>query len=94
MPKQRKSLSSIIGAEPPKETAEVISISAPSGKEKTSWAATKKKQTLYLDPRVHEQLREIAFHENTKMHDLVMEGLDLLFKARGQKSAAELTADE
>ena len=39
-------------------------------------------QTVYLPPAVHEQLRELAFEERVKMHTLLMEGLDLVFKAR------------
>ena len=48
-------------------------------------------QTVYLPPAVHDQLRELAFSERVKMHALLMEGLDLVFKARGLKSLAELT---
>lgn len=48
------------------------------------------KQTLYLPEAVHEQLRVLAFHERVKQHDLLMEGLDMLFKSRGAKSLSEL----
>jgi hypothetical protein len=48
-------------------------------------------QTLYLSPAVHDQLRELAFAERVKMHALVMEGLDAVFRARGLKSIADLT---
>jgi hypothetical protein len=48
-------------------------------------------QTLYLPPAVHDQLRELAHIERVKMHALVMEGLDALFRARGLKSIADLT---
>jgi len=48
-------------------------------------------QTLYLPPAVHDQLRELAFSERVKMHALIMEGLDDVFRARGLKSVAELT---
>ena len=50
-----------------------------------------KQQTLYLPPAVHEQLRELAFSERVKMHALIMEGLDSVFRARGLKSIADLT---
>ncbi len=48
-------------------------------------------QTVYLTPAVHDQLRELAFAERVKMHSLLMEGLDLVFKARGLKPLSELT---
>lgn len=48
-------------------------------------------QTVYLTPAVHDQLRELAFAERVKMHSLLMEGLDLVFRARGLKPLSELT---
>ena len=48
-------------------------------------------QTVYLPPAVHDQLRELAFVERVKMHALLIEGLDLVFKARGLKPLSELT---
>jgi hypothetical protein len=48
-------------------------------------------QTVYLPPAVHDQLRELAFSERVKMHTLIMEGLDAVFRARGLKSIEELT---
>ena len=50
-------------------------------------------QTMYLPPAVHEQLRELAFAERVKMHAILMEGLDLVFRARGLKSLSELTKE-
>ena len=48
-------------------------------------------QTAYLPVPVYEQIRRLAFEENTKMHSLLMEGLDRVFKDRGLPSIAELT---
>ena len=48
-------------------------------------------QTVYLPPAVHHQLRELAFSERVKMHSLIMEGLDAVFRARGMKPIANLT---
>jgi|ERR1019366_2132790 hypothetical protein len=48
-------------------------------------------QTVYLPPAVHDQLRELAFSERVKMHTIIMEGLDAVFRARGMKSIADLT---
>ncbi len=50
-----------------------------------------KQQTAYLPEPVYEQLRVLAFEERRKMHDLLMEGLDLVFKQRGLRSIEELT---
>ena len=47
-------------------------------------------QTAYLPEPVHEQLRRLAFEERTKMHDYIMEGLDLVFQKRGLLSIDEL----
>jgi hypothetical protein len=54
-------------------------------------AAATIQQTVYLAPPVHEQLSELAFPERVKMHALLMEGLDLVFKARGLRPLSELT---
>ena len=48
-------------------------------------------QTAYLPVPVYKQIRRLAFEENTKMHSLLMEGLDRVFKDRGLPSMAELT---
>jgi hypothetical protein len=48
-------------------------------------------QTVYLTPAVHDQLRELVFGERVKMHSLLMEGRDLVFKDRGLKPLSELT---
>ena len=48
-------------------------------------------QTVYLPPAVHDQLRELAFAERVKMHSILMEGLDLVFKDRGLRPLSELT---
>jgi len=49
-----------------------------------------KQQTVYLPLPVYEQLRRLAFEERTKMHSLLMEGLDRVFKDRGLSSLADL----
>jgi predicted DNA-binding ribbon-helix-helix protein len=46
--------------------------------------------SLYLELPVYDQLREIAHVERTKMHQLVVEGIDLLFRKRGQPPIREL----
>ena len=44
--------------------------------------------SVYLEPPVYDQLRDLAYAERTKMHALMLEGLDLLFKQRGAQSIA------
>jgi hypothetical protein len=51
-----------------------------------------KQMSLYLEPAVHDQLRDIAHAERKKMHALILEGLDLLFKKRGASSIKQLNA--
>ncbi len=53
--------------------------------------ARTRQQTLYLHPAVWAQLRELAFAEEKKMHAIVLEGLDRVFRDRGMRSVAELT---
>jgi hypothetical protein len=49
-----------------------------------------KQLSVYLDPAVYDQLREIAYTERTKIHPLMLEALDLLFSKRGALSIREL----
>jgi hypothetical protein len=49
-----------------------------------------KQQTVYLPPGAYEQLRRLAFEERVKMHQLLMEGLDRVFQARGLPGLREL----
>jgi hypothetical protein len=39
--------------------------------------------SLYLPEAVYEALRETAFKERCKIHDLVMQGIDLALRKRG-----------
>jgi hypothetical protein len=47
--------------------------------------------SLYLEGPVYDQLRDIAHVELTKLHPLILEGIDLLLKKRGAPSIKELT---
>jgi hypothetical protein len=49
-----------------------------------------KQQTAYLAIPIYEQLRRLAFEERAKMHDYLIEGLDLVFRKRGLPSVEEL----
>ena len=49
-----------------------------------------KQLSVYLEPPVHDQLRDIAYSERTKIHQLMLEALDLLFQKRGALSINQL----
>ncbi len=46
--------------------------------------------SLYLSRAVHDKLREIAFHERRKVHDLFMDGIDKVLAERGYPCAEAL----
>ena len=48
--------------------------------------------SLYLPEAVYEALRETAFHERCKIHDLVTEGIGLALRKRGYPSVDDLRA--
>lgn len=52
-----------------------------------------KQLTLYLPHPIYKQLRELAFHEEKRMHSLLLEGLDRVFADRGRPSIAQLTRE-
>ena len=49
-----------------------------------------RQMSVYLEPPVYDQLRDLAHAERTKMHGLMLEALDLLFKQRGSRSIEQL----
>ena len=53
-------------------------------------AALHRHYSLYLPIAVHEALREAAFHERIKIHDIIMQGIDLALRKRGYPSVDEL----
>ena len=75
-------------AEPVAEAVKATPVVAPR---RSATKAATIQQTLYLHPAVHDQLRDLAHAERVKMHTLVMEGLDTVFRKRGMKSIADLT---
>ena len=48
--------------------------------------------SLYLREPVYEALRKIAFDERVKIHDLVLEGIDVALRRRGYPSVENLKA--
>jgi hypothetical protein len=91
------SLASIVAAAVPanKPSGEVVqfaSASAAMGHNPRGTLKERAKQlSVYLEPPVHDQLRDIAYSERTKIHQLMLEALDLLFKNRGALSIQQLT---
>ena len=50
--------------------------------------------TAYLPRPVYRQLKELAFTHDRKMHEFVLEGLDLVFREHGLSSIHDLTAQD
>ena len=46
--------------------------------------------SLYLPEAIYEALREAAFHERCKIHDIVMEGIRAALKKRGYAVTSEI----
>jgi hypothetical protein len=46
--------------------------------------------SLYLPEPVYEALRKIAFEERLKIHDVVLEGIELALRRRGYPSVERL----
>jgi hypothetical protein len=44
--------------------------------------------SVYIPRVAYDRLREIAFHERKKIHDVIMEGVDLAIAARGHSESA------
>ena len=96
MSKKRTSLEAVLRESPSvAEPESMLRQDLPSNTAKTSGKRPGiKQQTAYLALPVYEQVRRLAFEENTKMHTLLMEGLDRVFKNRGLPSIAELTDND
>ena len=90
MARKRTSLDTILAPRPTKPSAAPAPepVVAPQVEGKRPGV---KQQTVYLPLRVHEQLRRLAFEEQARMHDYLLEGLDLVFLQRGLPSITELT---
>jgi hypothetical protein len=78
MAKRRRSLASG-GSAPAK----------PSGR----WPPSGIKHTsVYLPQAAYEALRQVAFDERCKIHDLLVEGVELALKKRGYPTLADMKA--
>ena len=92
MPPKRKPLSAALvpSAEPIAATVVSEPVSPVTSPKRTTTKARTVQQTVYLPPAVHDQLRKIAFDERVKMHDILIEGLNLAFARRGLPRTDEL----
>ena len=98
MSKQPKlDLKSIVAASvaPAVQRGEVVALPRPSAGGTARPQGTLKERarqlSVYLEPPVYDQLRDLAYTERTKIHPLMLEALDLLFKQRGALSINQLT---
>jgi hypothetical protein len=73
--------------------------STPTARKRTGVTGAARKPTerppivhssLYLPEPVYEALRKIAFQERLKIHDVVLEGIDLALRRRGYPSLESL----
>ena len=62
----------------------------PAGQRRGTLKERARQLSVYLEPAVYDQLRDIAYVERTKIHPLMLEALDLLFSNRGARSIREL----
>jgi hypothetical protein len=77
---------------PPGAEIVALALAPPAPKPGTATLKQRARQmSVYLEPPVYDQVRDLAYAERTKMHALILEGLDLLFKQRGARSIAQLT---
>ena len=97
MSKQPKlDLKSIVAASVPGQRGQVVSLGRTSASPTASQGTLKeraKQLSVYLEPPVYDQLRDLAYTERTKIHPLMLEALDLLFKQRGALSIKQLNGD-
>jgi hypothetical protein len=66
---------------------------ADPGKHLGRWTRPDIKHTsVYLPEAAYEALRQVAFDERRKIHDLLIEGVELALKKRGYPPLAEMKA--
>ena len=98
----KPSLASIVAASArsaaPKvpQSAEIVQLDTGAApvRRPTTLKTRARQMSVYLEPPVYDQLRDLAHAERTKMHGLMLEALDLLFRQRGSRSIGELIAEE
>jgi len=70
-------------------SAEVVEITPAAKKAKPKVV----QNTIYLPPKVHRRLKEIAFSRNCKVHDLFIEGIDHVLGSKGWPSVEEMVKE-
>lgn len=68
-------------AQPSVTAAEVLDLKAAA--KKAAKSRDVQHTSIYIPRAAYERLREIAFHERRKIHDLIMEGVDSVIADRG-----------
>lgn len=71
-------------------TAEVMDLKAVA--EKSAKGRDVQHTSVYIPRAAYERMREIAFHERAKIHDLIMEGVDSVIATRGHGETARLNS--
>lgn len=86
------SLASIVASASPQARPELVVVETTPVPEKRGHTLKEraKQMSVYLEPPVYDQLRDLAHQERTKMHVLMLEAVDLLFKQRGARSIDQL----
>jgi len=94
MARKRTSLSAVLGAATgPARRVQPAAAPPAASPEVPAPVRRYKQLTVYLPPPVYEQLRRLAFDERTKMHRLLLEGLDRVFADRGLAPLQDLADD-
>jgi hypothetical protein len=69
------------------------SLPSAAAKPASRWTRADIKQTsVYLPEAAYEALRQVAFDERCKIHDLLIESVELALKKRGYPALAEMKA--
>lgn len=67
----------------------VVKMRAPKAAPTPAEAAPVVRSSIYLSQAAHDRLREIAFVERKKVHDLIVEGVDAVIAKRGHSETAK-----
>ena len=77
----------------PKRRRSPASQGSATAKPTSRWTRADIKHTsVYLPEAAYEALRQIAFDERRRIHDLLMEGVELALKKRGYPTLADMKA--
>lgn len=92
--KPRRTLSAALAREGEGTESQTRGAAAPEAAQAAPGGPETVRYTAYLPKPVYRQLKELAFTHDRKMHDYVLEGLDLVFRAHGVRSIHDLTAQD